>query len=539
MYKLNLLIARAYRGLYRLFIDKAQFAPVDSSALVGPRPLVIAGLLAGSLSAQVSATPNDRVYISATGSGSVGSESLSYTDDDIIRYDLVTGSWEMFFDGSDVGVGSDINALELLDDGSLLISFTGEQAIEGIGLVDDSDIVRFIPTLLGPETSGVFELYFDGSDVELSSSAENISALTMLPNGNIVVSVTGNFRAGGVSGSDEDLFEFAPQQLGVDTLGVWSIYLDGSDIQLTNSTEDLSAVWINSGEIHFSTFGAFDSSGVLGGREDIARCDAISLGESTECQTSLTLIGDDIGFSGNIDALSFGIVSLDTNNHAPIAINDYYLVGFETTLVVDVASGVLANDSDRDSDLLSAAVEVEPTNGILSLDSDGSFDYTPDPGFSGEDTFSYVVNDGTENSIEATVTLSVGEPENTAPVVIVDTYSTDYETVLTVDAAQGVLANDSDGDSDTLTAVIETTPTNGTVVLKSDGSFVYTPNENFSGDDTFSYVANDGIEASIEATVTVSVGEPGNTAPVVIADTYSTDYETVLTVDAAQGVFGQ
>ena len=220
MYKLNLLIARAYRGLYRLFIDKAQFAPVDSSALVGPRPLVIAGLLAGSLSAQVSATPNDRVYISATGSGSVGSESLSYTDDDIIRYDLVTGSWEMFFDGSDVGVGSDINALELLDDGSLLISFTGEQAIEGIGLVDDSDIVRFIPTLLGPETSGVFELYFDGSDVELSSSAENISALTMLPNGNIVVSVTGNFRAGGVSGSDEDLFEFAPQQLGVDTLGV-------------------------------------------------------------------------------------------------------------------------------------------------------------------------------------------------------------------------------------------------------------------------------------------------------------------------------
>ena len=171
MYKLNLLIAKAYRGLYRLFSGKAQFAQINSSVSVEPRPLVLAGLLAGSLSAQVSASPHHHVYLSATGSGAVDSGSLSYTDDDIIRYDLVSGTWEMFFDGSDVGVGSDINALELLDDGSLLISFTSQQNIEGIGLVDESDIVRFIPEQLGPETSGVFEFYFDGSDVGLASTA--------------------------------------------------------------------------------------------------------------------------------------------------------------------------------------------------------------------------------------------------------------------------------------------------------------------------------------------------------------------------------
>ena len=52
-------------------------------------------------------------------------------------------------------------------------------------------------------------------------------------------------------------------------------------------------------------------------------------------------------------------------------------------------------------------------------------------------------------------------------------------------AAPGVLTNDTDVDDDTLTAVLESGPSNGTLSLADDGSFTYTPNANFNGSDSF------------------------------------------------------
>jgi len=98
-----------------------------------------------------------------------------------------------------------------------------------------------------------------------------------------------------------------------------------------------------------------------------------------------------------------------------------------------------------------------------------------------------------------------GSPTNTPPVADNDSYSTDINTVLTVDAAEGVLDGDTDADGDSLTATITNQPSNGSVSLSNNGSFTYSPNNGFSGNDSFTYVANDGEDNSTPATVSITV----------------------------------
>lgn len=99
-------------------------------------------------------------------------------------------------------------------------------------------------------------------------------------------------------------------------------------------------------------------------------------------------------------------------NNAPVASDDSYTVAADTTLNVN-APGVLGNDSDADNDPLTAEPGSGASSGTLNLNPDGSFDYTPNAGFSGQDSFTYFAHDGTEPSaIAATVTITV---EGTTP----------------------------------------------------------------------------------------------------------------------------
>lgn len=93
-------------------------------------------------------------------------------------------------------------------------------------------------------------------------------------------------------------------------------------------------------------------------------------------------------------------------NTAPVAYNDSYITGENTPLNI-LAPGVLENDVDIDP--LTAILITSVSNGTLTLYIDGSFEYIPDLGFSGIDTFTYKANDGRVNSTEATVTITVFE----------------------------------------------------------------------------------------------------------------------------------
>ncbi len=103
------------------------------------------------------------------------------------------------------------------------------------------------------------------------------------------------------------------------------------------------------------------------------------------------------------------------------------------------------------------------------------------------------------NSVQFTVAA------NSPPVANADSYSTNEDAALTI-AAPGVLGNDTDADSNPLTAVVATGPAHGTLTLNANGSFTYTPNANYNGPDAFTYNANDGTaNSTTAATVSITV----------------------------------
>ncbi len=225
-------------------------------------------------------------------------------------------------------------------------------------------------------------------------------------------------------------------------------------------------------------------------------------------------------------------------NQPPVAVADAYAVKQGGTLTVDAASGLLANDADADLDPISALVSSDPLpNGTLAANGDGSFIYTPNDGFTGTETFTYIVSDGTFDFSEpATVTITVAG--NGPPIAVNDGYTVGQDETLSVDAASGVLANDADPDGDPIAiTVLQISATLGTVsALSPDGAFTYDPPAGFVGTDSFGYIISDGFAQSGSATVTITVVPAGNGPPVAGDDGYTVGQDETLSVDAASGV---
>ena len=246
---------------------------------------------------------DDVIYISSSSNGTAG--TVSFNDEDILKYETATGNWSLYFDGSDVGLdissGSDVAAFRMMSDGTILFSFVNPITITGLGSVDDSDIVRFTPTSLGENTAGTFSWYFDGSDVGLTANSEDIDTVGFAPDGRLLVSTTGSFSVNGVSGNDEDLVAFSPTSLGTTTSGIWSLYFDGSDVDLnSNANEDINGTSVDpaTGQIYLTTVGNFLVTGVSGTGGDIFICTPSSLGSNTTCTFSMYWVAANHGFAG-------------------------------------------------------------------------------------------------------------------------------------------------------------------------------------------------------------------------------------------------
>jgi sugar lactone lactonase YvrE len=163
-------------------------------------------------------------------------------DSDIVRFDATslgsttTGTFSMYFDASDVGLtqsAADVDAVELLSDGRVVVSTAGNVSVAGISARDE-DLLAFTPTALGETTAGTFALYFDGSDVSLGDSAEDVDGASVDSSGRVFLSTADTFAVPGLSGADEDVFVFNPTQLGPTTAGTYSpsLFFDGSSFGL-------------------------------------------------------------------------------------------------------------------------------------------------------------------------------------------------------------------------------------------------------------------------------------------------------------------
>ena len=182
------------------------------------------------------------------------------------------------------------------------------------------------------------------------------------------------------------------------------------------------------------------------------------------------------GFGGTATATV--TVTVTPVNDPPVAGDDAATTQEDTPVTTD---NVLANDTDVDGDTLTVSAFTQPSHGSVVDNGDGTFAYTPAAGFYGQDTFTYTVSDGHGGTAVATVTITVTRINN-SPIANDDSAGTQEGTPVTTG---NVLANDTDADSDTLTVSAFTQPSHGSVVNNGNGTFTYTPADNFNGQDTF------------------------------------------------------
>lgn len=206
----------------------------------------------------------------------------------------------------------------------------------------------------------------------------------------------------------------------------------------------------------------------------------------------------------------------DDTNDGPIA--TFYLTVYNTPPVVNSAAYSGPHDTpitgslyvmDREDDSLTATVG-DPGHGTVSFDiSTGGFTYTPDESFVGFDQFTVTVNDGVSDSVASVLLLITCD----TPIARIITNDPGGQADLsdTIDHNQTLTVSDDDSlllfasDSEPLTAVLDSSTTQGSLSLGSDGSFTYTPNHDFVGQDSFTYHVTDGLTTSETVRVVIHV----------------------------------
>jgi len=191
-------------------------------------------------------------------------------------------------------------------------------------------------------------------------------------------------------------------------------------------------------------------------------------------------------------------------NEAPQASDDQFTVDADSA---DNALNVLSNDSDADGDSLTISGVSQPADGQASI-SGSQVIYTPDPGFTGTDSFTYAVDDGFDGQASATVTVTV--QSNNEPPVVGDLSA---ETLRNQPVDIDVLNEASDPDGDELNIAAFNQPQNGTVTQSGD-ALRYQPDDQFVGSDSFTFTITDGRGGEASAVVTVMV-QSDNEPPIV------------------------
>ena len=156
------------------------------------------------------------------------------TENDIVLFVPTTpgantaGTFSFLFDGSDVdlvGSSEDIDALHVADDGTIFVSTIGTPAVGTLSGLRDEDVLMFVPSSMGSITAGSWSLFFDGSDVGMTSGGADTNALTLDAMGQMNFSTTGTLSAGGITAADEDIVRFSGT-FGPPSSGVLSLLFD-------------------------------------------------------------------------------------------------------------------------------------------------------------------------------------------------------------------------------------------------------------------------------------------------------------------------
>ena len=196
----------------------------------------------------------------------------------------------------------------------------------------------------------------------------------------------------------------------------------------------------------------------------------------------------------------------------------------ETPEDTPVTIPVLDNDDPGENGPLSVAEVSLPAHGSVSVTAGGGVLYTPDADYHGPDRFTYVAEDGAGARAEAAVAVTV-VPVDDPPQPVDDTAETPEDTPVTIP----VLDNDDPGENGPLSVAEVSAPAHGSASVTAGGGVLYTPDADYHGPDRFTYVAEDGAGARVEAAVAVTV-LPVNDPPQPVDDAAETPEDAPVTI---------
>ncbi len=209
---------------------------------------------------------------------------------------------------------------------------------------------------------------------------------------------------------------------------------------------------------------------------------------------------------GGLDTAQVTITVTPVNDR-PVAVDDQAQTNEDTPVQVNV----VANDSDVDGDNLTVSAVTQGSQGQVTNNNNGTVTYAPQANTTGQDIFTYVINDGNGGLDTAQVTVNVN-PVNDPPVANEDAFEFNEDSTITVD----ILANDLDQDGDTLVTEIIVAPKHGAIKDVEQGNLSYTPVNNFFGADSFRYSVSDPQMAKDTAWVFLRIN-PVNDPPEIVS----------------------
>ena len=229
---------------------------------------------------------------------------------------------------------------------------------------------------------------------------------------------------------------------------------------------------------------------------------------------------DSMTFKTSDGAASSSVATVTLNvkasNTAPVAVSQ------TCTTSAGIASSISMTGTDADGDPLTYTVLTQPTHGLLTNNSGGpNLIYLPLNGYTGQDSFTFKVNDGTVDSAPGTVTITL-TGSNTAP-------TANSQTVGAVSGAPtAIILQASDAENDPLSYTVVTRPAHGTLTGTAP-TLTYTPASGYTGTDSLTFTASDGLLTSGIATVSINVNS-ANSAPVAQSFTVETALNTAVGV---------
>ncbi|OED78814.1 polymer-forming cytoskeletal family protein [Vibrio cyclitrophicus ZF65] len=486
--------------------------------------------------------------------------SITFTQEQLLEYASDVDGDELV--ASNVQVGADATVQDN-GDGTFTVvpsaDFNGELDLT-FDISDGQDTVssaidltvRPINDAPVPEDK-TFEIEEDGTLI--FTDADLLTGATDIEGDNLTVEgVTYDGGDGILTDNDNGTYTFAPNENFNGDVNFSFDVSDGTDTVSANI--DVSVAAVDDAPVSGDLAYSVDEDGsirlsqeqLLSQASDVEGDDLTASGLTVGGDATVTQNDDgsftitpDENFNGDID-INFDIsdgtntvqasadLTVNPVNDLPVPQDQQFSIAEDGTLQFtdsDLLTG--ATDIEGD-DLTVEGTSYEGTDGVLTDHGDGSYSFAPNENFNGEVNFSFDVSDGTD-TVSANIDVSV-TPENDPPVAGSTSYTVNEDNSITISDAQ-LLATSSDIEGDVSIDSVTYSGSDGVLEINGNGTYTFSPNENFSGEIALDVVVTDEEGATDATTAGITVLEV-NDPPVAGPTSYTIDEDSVLTFNESQ-----